>query len=218
MGRFGPDVRVSRAISLWTTSKVFLSQHIVGSRDHCADPITFTSYAYTLLRLNQLDTGMFPIPSFSLTPKVSLKGMRYSPHTLVSSFTIPLDIPNLPANTQPMQSKLVAHIRPFSAPGVEGVEDKFHAALKSEDVDLPPVTRTRFNEVRERVAELEKGRQSRPGDDVLVITLGTGSAKPTTHRNGKLAYHCPSSHILISRSVVQPHPYTWMGKHIVGRR
>lgn len=127
---------------------------------------------------------MFPIPAFSLTPKVSLKGMRYALRTRVSSLTISLDIPNIPTNTQPMQSKLVAHIRPFSAPSVEGVEDKFHAALKSEDVDLPPVTRTRFNEVRERVAELEKSRQSRPGDEVSVITLGTGSARPTTHRNG----------------------------------
>ncbi|KAG1734832.1 hypothetical protein EDB19DRAFT_1135271 [Suillus lakei] len=47
-------------------------QHIVASRDHVPDPITFTSAAFNQLRLNHLDNDIFPVPKYSLEAKKAL--------------------------------------------------------------------------------------------------------------------------------------------------
>ena len=168
MNKFGPDV-----------------QHVVSSKEHSPNPVTFTSYAYTLLRLNQLDTKMFPLPSFSLTPKVLLRGGLGNLNEVEIQTEMFVDIPNIPPNTQAMKTNMVAHIRPFLPPAFDTAssQDRFHPSVAG-TIDLPTVTQANFNQVRERVASLEKDRSSRPGDDVTVITLGTGSARPTKDRNG----------------------------------
>ncbi|KAG2137095.1 hypothetical protein DEU56DRAFT_912867 [Suillus clintonianus] len=40
--------------------------HIVASRDHVSDPITFTSAAFNQPRPSQLDSDIFPVPKYSL--------------------------------------------------------------------------------------------------------------------------------------------------------
>jgi ribonuclease Z len=46
-----------------------LIQHLVASREHGADPVTFTSASLNQLRLNQLDSEIFPIPNLKLEAK-----------------------------------------------------------------------------------------------------------------------------------------------------
>jgi hypothetical protein len=41
-----------------------------------------------------------------------------------------------------------------------------------------------FARVKKRVLEEEITRTSKPGDDVVVTTLGTGSSLPSKYRNG----------------------------------
>ena len=50
-------------------SDVFPNQHLVASREHGADPVTFTSAAFNQLKFNQLDPEVFPLPKFSLEQK-----------------------------------------------------------------------------------------------------------------------------------------------------
>ena len=79
MNAFCPDVHVRPYSSLLLSDRILTSlQHIVASRDHLPDPVTFTSAAYGQLRLNSIDEKVFPIQKFSLTPKEDLKGMSYT--------------------------------------------------------------------------------------------------------------------------------------------
>ncbi|KAK1230906.1 hypothetical protein PQX77_005984 [Marasmius sp. AFHP31] len=147
--------------------------HIVASREHSPDPVTFTSAAYGQLRLSQLDSGIFRVPSYSLTPKKDLSSVQ-----------------GLPLNVHPMVANQSMGIRPPTAPTVEteGV-DRFHPVVtSSEGLSLSDDIQTRFDEAKKRVAEMERERRNGndpecPGADVRIITLGTGSAAPNKYRN-----------------------------------
>jgi len=70
---FGPHVHVRRSIiSIYQVKRGHPLKHIVASKEHCPDPVTFTSAAHSQLRLNHLDEKMFPVPKYSLTPKKDL--------------------------------------------------------------------------------------------------------------------------------------------------
>jgi hypothetical protein len=47
-------------------------QHLVASREHGADLVTFTSAASHQLKFNQLDSEFFPLPNFKLEEKKNL--------------------------------------------------------------------------------------------------------------------------------------------------
>jgi ribonuclease Z len=48
------------------------TQHLISSPDHNPDPLTFTSAGLSQLRLNQLDSEMFPLPYHMTTPRKDL--------------------------------------------------------------------------------------------------------------------------------------------------
>lgn len=73
MNQFGPDVHVSEMVAS-TSSILKAAQHLVASRKHLPDPVTFTSAAYSQLRLNQLDPTIFPLPKFTLNAAKPLQG------------------------------------------------------------------------------------------------------------------------------------------------
>lgn len=50
-------------------------QHVVSSRKHVPDLITFGSAALNLLKLNQLDPDIFPVPAFRKDPIKALSGL-----------------------------------------------------------------------------------------------------------------------------------------------
>jgi ribonuclease Z len=132
MNGFPSDVQVCHlSLHRYTLLSTAVSQHVVASREHCPDPVTFTSAAYTQLRLNNLDEKMFPIPKYSLTPKKNLS-CRPCSRPLQTHLTILLVIPNLPLNVQPMSSGLHVCMRPYSPPLIdpEAISlDKFHPAV-----------------------------------------------------------------------------------------
>ena len=43
-------------------------QHLIFSREHTANKITFTRSALVEAKLHQLDAEMFPIPKYNLSP------------------------------------------------------------------------------------------------------------------------------------------------------
>lgn len=52
----------------------YIYKHILASRRYLPDPITFTSAAYSQLRLNKLDPNIFPIQKYSCTPDQAISG------------------------------------------------------------------------------------------------------------------------------------------------
>ncbi|KAK0501702.1 hypothetical protein EDD18DRAFT_1431713 [Armillaria luteobubalina] len=49
--------------------------HVISSREHCPDPVTFTSAAFQQLRLQSLDPEIFAVPKYSLQPTKDIKGL-----------------------------------------------------------------------------------------------------------------------------------------------
>ncbi|KAG2355809.1 hypothetical protein BDR07DRAFT_1425171 [Suillus spraguei] len=141
--------------------------HIVASRDHVPDPITFTSAAFNQLRLNHLDSNIFPVPKYSLEAKKTLQTT------------------DLPSNTDYMRAHTVINIRPPRPPLRDSeaeANDLFHpAALSGEPPSLSDAAKTQFSEARARVDEATI--PDIIGKDVTVVTLGTGSAIPSKYRN-----------------------------------
>ncbi|KAI0058634.1 hypothetical protein BV25DRAFT_1212589 [Artomyces pyxidatus] len=161
--------------------KVFMNgfadetHHLVTSRHHIPDPLTFTSAGFSQLRLNQLDAEIFPLPKYNTSPRADLSVVT-----------------GLPTNTSILRANTWTEMRPRKPPAAEESiqnRDKFHPAVTSPDLlALPLATLGRFAEAQEQVqsilAEREKvGKESRPGDDVVVVPLGTSSAVSSRYRN-----------------------------------
>ncbi|KAL4253032.1 RNase Z family protein [Abortiporus biennis] len=146
--------------------------HIVSSREHAADPVTFTTAAFNQLRLNRLDEDMFPIPKFQLEPRKHLSS-----------------IPDLPPNTMAIEAHVTVGARPRVAPKKSELaieHDHFHPAVTSSDpLPLPEATQKAFEASVAAWKHRQEStpKESEPGDDVVILPLGTSSALPSTYRN-----------------------------------
>ncbi|KAF8075182.1 hypothetical protein FPV67DRAFT_1476334 [Lyophyllum atratum] len=143
--------------------------HLIASREHLPDPVTFTSAAFNQLRMNQLDPEIFPLPKFSLFAKKSLES-----------------IPNLPATARLLTSSQLLNMRTPAPPVLENTHDSFHTAIScGKAPTLPSKTAEKFADAKKNVEEhIASGKLHVPqGADVKVIPLGTGSAVPSKYRN-----------------------------------
>ncbi|KAF9220720.1 hypothetical protein BS17DRAFT_797508 [Gyrodon lividus] len=145
------------------------AQHIVASRRHLPNPITFTSATYSQLRLNQLDPDIFPVQKFSCNVEKAIS-----------------DVCGLPASTTPMRTNLLINLHP-PGPPAQNLDaeryDLFHPAVSSNStLVLPEPTRTRFAEAQAAV-QSHGAPEGIPGKDVMICPLGTGSAMPSKFRN-----------------------------------
>ncbi|TBU28507.1 hypothetical protein BD311DRAFT_722416 [Dichomitus squalens] len=145
--------------------------HIVSSREHTPNRISFTRSALVQAKLNQLDADMFPIPQYELAPQRDLAS-----------------ITGLPTRTILSRRYLLLGLRPLNAPGYDSLakEDAFNALAESKSLpELSASVNEKFAAVKARVAERigRRSPASQPGDDVVVTPLGTGSAIPTLLRN-----------------------------------
>ncbi|KAA1473038.1 hypothetical protein DENSPDRAFT_930713 [Dentipellis sp. KUC8613] len=157
------------------------THHLISSRDYGPDKITFTSAAFSQLRLNRLDPAAFPLPFYNTTPKKDLSS-----------------IPSLPPNAAILSPNTYINLRPPKAPVPEQDiidRDRFHPAVAAPgEMSLPAETQSSFKWARRTVARREQMmRESEgesggmevqsPGDDVVVVPLGTSSAVTTRYRN-----------------------------------
>jgi len=146
------------------------TQHFVSAPGVMNDPMTFTSAAFSQLRLNQLDSDMFPLTKFSLTAQKNLS-----------------EIPQLPPRTEPLKANVLSQVYPAKAHMTQPVSDKFHPFIASDKAwKLPGKTQRVYKIARQAVSsELakRKGNSPKPGDDLVVIPLGTSSATPSRYRN-----------------------------------
>ena len=102
-------------------------------------------------------------------------------------------VPNLPPNTEPLQLDHqigLNPITPLQVTPAPGMMDKFKPALEAEitgkhDPNISSALSALFRKVRAEVEADEPSRPKQPGDDVVITTLGTGSALPSKYRNGE---------------------------------
>ncbi|KZT20914.1 hypothetical protein NEOLEDRAFT_1172230 [Neolentinus lepideus HHB14362 ss-1] len=149
------------------------THHLVSSPKHTANRVAFTSAAYAQMRLNVLDPDMFPSQQFKLEPEISLSS-----------------IPDVPTTVEPLLANTLVSIRPPRPPVLDPEaeeRDPFHPCLlnPAENPILSDQTRESFEKTREEVRRREGEMMGRkkPGDDVVVMPLGTSSAAPTKVRN-----------------------------------
>ncbi|KAI0330270.1 hypothetical protein GY45DRAFT_1354004 [Cubamyces sp. BRFM 1775] len=148
------------------------THHIISSREHTANKITFGRSALAQAKLHQLDADMFPIPKYSMTPLRDL-----------SSVT------GLPAKAVLLHRDLIVQVRPQKPPAEDDKArvNEFTALAESGALpELSDFVKEKFAEVKAKVSR-RMGRGSpqaaQPGDDVVITPLGTGSAVPTATRN-----------------------------------
>ncbi|KAH0834911.1 beta-lactamase-like protein [Lanmaoa asiatica] len=144
------------------------AHHIVASRRYLPNPMTFTSAAYSQLRLNQLDPNIFPIQKYSCTASQAIS-----------------DVPGLPARVTAMQKNMLIHLHPPCPPALDpdaGKGDLFHPAVSSSSpLVLPESTRSSFVGAQSYVAHAAS--EEICGGDVTICPLGTNSAMPSKYRN-----------------------------------
>ncbi|KAF8956934.1 hypothetical protein BDZ97DRAFT_1848960 [Flammula alnicola] len=155
MNGFGPEVH-----------------HVISSREHCPDPVTFTSAAYNQLRLNELDEKIFPVPKYSLVPKKDIA-----------------TIPGLPPKVHLMASNLHTVMRPFTPPAPDPAIvalDKFHPIVSgAKPVEFSPALQRSIRTGKWNVSQVLSGSDLKPmeGADVGIVTLGTSGSLPSKYRN-----------------------------------
>ena len=102
-------------------------QHIVASKEHCPDPVTFTNAAFNQLRFSRLDPDLFPIPQFSSKAPRPLK-------ELVDEFDFESGMgsaaPALPPKTYAMAIGMTTGVRPIHPPKVWDSGETFHSAAE----------------------------------------------------------------------------------------
>ena len=114
------------SISLATSPETIpFLQHVVASREHCPDPVTFTNAAFNQLQFNRLDPDLFPIPRFSLQAPRPLQN-------LVDKFDFESGMgsaePGLPPKTYAMAIGMNIGVRPILPPKVWNSDERFHPA------------------------------------------------------------------------------------------
>ncbi|CAL1709190.1 unnamed protein product [Somion occarium] len=141
--------------------------HVVASREHAPDPLTFTSVGGIQLKLNKLDSDMFPIPYYRLKPEKELS------------------LSGLPPSVTLMQANLHTDCRPVKPPQLLDVTDNFHPyATGEKSIPLSKPVLGAFRRSRSRSRSPSPSRAANePGQDVVVVPLGTSSAAPSKYRN-----------------------------------
>jgi ribonuclease Z len=148
--------------------------HIVSSPEHSKDPVTFTSASSNQLKLHQLDADLFPLPKFDLHASKQLA-----------------DVVGLPPCVHLLESGLITKIKPTTPPSKDADIadlDLFHPAAvpflqQGRTPNLSEGRTKQFEMAKNMLSQIIVEQESRPGHDVVVYPLGTGSALPTKYRN-----------------------------------
>ena len=148
-------------------------QHLIGDTANSRNDIVFTSSAWNCLRLSLIDDEIFPIPHFS-TPNLPDTSSLPSNASLIEPYHTKKLYPSGPLIFRPREKNIVF---PTTAGGV-------HAA-KRDLLKRNPEFAAECSKAKQAVrADPRWGQPSTMvGDDIVVTTIGTGSAIPSKYRN-----------------------------------
>ncbi|KAL0084877.1 beta-lactamase-like protein [Phycomyces blakesleeanus] len=166
----GPQVLEDARYREWIKTFDSNTEHIISTQKICPQGVLYKSHALSQLKLAQLDPNVFPIPDYNNTPEQYLE-----------------EFSDLPPRCVPLTNLTVCNLEPRTGINLKGpkpfvfdhtdknqpkIKDFFNDAACQESITL----------AKQEAAKVDLGG-SFPGDDVEVITLGTGSAIPSKYRN-----------------------------------
>ena len=118
--------------------------------------------------------------------------MALDVHHASDTCNVLIDVTGLPPNTRLMERDLRVDVRPSREPRFEFTSDDHEmicaAAADPQSVQLPVPTLNAFAKAQARYAEISadsENQEPKPGDDVVVVPLGTSSAVPNRYRNSE---------------------------------
>lgn len=152
------------------------TQHLVAQRGSESEgPIHFGASAWQCLRLNMLDPAMFPLPHFVAFGEQEQWNMPPNAQRLV---------PGLQTGMYPKTAPEMAVPGLKAQPPFPAAPSEIDAARKKIEEESPEFVAA-CAAAQAAVAAEEKIRKVEPvpGDDIVVTTLGTGSAIPAKYRN-----------------------------------
>ncbi|KAI9310318.1 beta-lactamase-like protein [Dichotomocladium elegans] len=161
----GQDVLDDARYREWMNKFNKDTQHIISTEAVCAQSVLYNAHAIGQVKLSQLDDQIFPIPKYNNTPTRSLSEYVDLPPKCYAQHT--MTYVNLEPRTG-VDKKLSAnrivfnHTSPVWAPKLDFVNAAKEAKQNAAAVDIS---------------------EPFPGDDVQIITLGTGSSVPSKYRN-----------------------------------
>ncbi|BEI84845.1 hypothetical protein CcaverHIS002_0502460 [Cutaneotrichosporon cavernicola] len=156
----------------WLASFGPSTQHLYADEDGTRE-IYFRNSAWNALRLNMLDPTIFPIPDFATgrpAPRMPPNANRLVPNHIVQMY------PHKPI------SMVEDHLKDVLFPVDEAGVAAALVGLRTEH----PEYAAAVDAARVAVAADAERRaclSPRPGDNIVVTTLGTGSAIPSIYRN-----------------------------------
>ncbi|WFD20613.1 ribonuclease Z [Malassezia caprae] len=142
--------------------------HITATPELCADELTYTSSALSLLRLSKIDTHAFAVPGYRLEPAL------HDPSAVPACA-------NLFINLQPRgPPKMLDPVAPVFDEPIEAMEHK--AGLPDAPETWDAYCRL-ADEARQAPAVPPASAAAGLADQVEFVTLGTGSSVPSKYRN-----------------------------------
>ncbi|KAL0085632.1 beta-lactamase-like protein [Phycomyces blakesleeanus] len=167
----GPQVLEDARYREWIKTFDSNTEHIISTQKICPQGVLYKSHALSQLKLAQLDPNVFPIPDYNNTPEQYLEECKF--HVFGTT-----NLTYLAYNYHFLIYICAFFFRPkpfvfdHTDKNQPKIKDFFNDAACQESITL----------AKQEAAKVDLGG-SFPGDDVEVITLGTGSAIPSKYRN-----------------------------------
>ncbi|KAG0178101.1 Zinc phosphodiesterase ELAC protein 2 [Apophysomyces sp. BC1034] len=166
----GDDVLKDARYRQWMKRFSPKTEHIIGTQEICAQPVLFQKHALGQYSLSKLDENIFPIPKYENSPAQTLD--QYN---------------DLPAKCFPLTNMTEADLVPRNGIVKESLNQLLFDHTNKDHPDIQKIEENEEYKQAAVVAKAEAAKvditESFPGDDVQVITLGTGSAIPSRYRN-----------------------------------
>ena len=146
-------------------------RHIISSQDYCPNSITFDSASSAAIRLNQIDCERYPVPIHSNKPESNLEKLE------ATSTSNP--------NRSFAARGLTIQFEPSFIVQDESIVSPLNTAEVLQDTpkDVILLAKAIRQEIASAKVQTEIYDQNLPSADAEIITLGTGSALPSKHRN-----------------------------------
>ncbi|PKI82752.1 ribonuclease Z [Malassezia vespertilionis] len=155
----------------WMASFGPACYHLIANREQCADELTYTSSAMSLLRLSRLNADMFVVPGYTLKSSQPVGALERTT-ALVPDQVVPLQ-PRMP----PTQLNDAAPV--FNKP----VREMEKQLVEEMDADVRAAYDVYCAAARDAQNVPQRGGAQSAADSLLFTTLGTGSSAPSKYRN-----------------------------------
>jgi len=171
----GPGVSANHDLLAFQQEMSHL-EHVVASPECCANIISIDSAARSVMRYNKVDANAFPMLQYSTKPQAPLAGntMSATPNDEQKQTHVTIAQRGMKIALEP--SVAVEHNVIQPPMDVEAIEK-----IIQEEIE-PLLNKPKLN-VDCSTEEASKWAETVPYANAEIITLGTGSSHPSTHRN-----------------------------------